>query len=94
MLDERIQVGKMVYSKAGRDKGKAFVIVGILDENYVYISNGEIRPTDKPKKKKIKHLNFTNEIAEDIKSMILSGEKVNNSCIKKFLKSHDMNKEV
>lgn len=93
-MDETIQIGRVVYSKAGRDKGELFIIVGILDENYVYISNGQLRQIEKPKKKKIKHLIFTNGVAEDIKSMILSGDKVSNTQIKKFLQSHDINKEV
>ena len=93
-MDETIHVGRLVYSKAGRDTGVLFIIVGILDENYVYISDGSLRTIDKPKKKKIKHLIFTNMVAKDIKSMILSGEKISNIQIKKFLQSHDVNKEV
>lgn len=93
-MDKTIHVGRLVYSKAGRDAGKLFIIVGMLDENYVFTSDGSLRTVDKPKKKKIKHLTFTNIVAEDIKSMILSGDKVENVQIKKFLQSHDVNKEV
>ena len=40
-------------SLAGRDKGRKFVIVGVLDDEHVYIADGKMR---KPKKKKLKHL--------------------------------------
>ena len=41
--------GKVVYSKAGRDKGKCFVIIEVIDEQYVYISDGRLRKIEKPK---------------------------------------------
>lgn len=93
-MDETTQLGRLVYSRAGRDEGKLFIIIDILDDNYVYVSDGNLRPIEKPKKKKIKHLVFTKEVAEDIKSMLLSGEKVSNAEIKKFLRLHDISKEV
>lgn len=93
-MDETTQLGRLVYSRAGRDEGKLFIIIDILDDNYVYVSDGSFRPIEKPKKKKIKHLVFTKEVAEDIKSMLLSGEKVSNAEIKKFLRLHDISKEV
>lgn len=43
-------------SLAGRDKGRVFVIVGVLDEEHVYIADGKMRKIEKPKKKKLKHL--------------------------------------
>jgi ribosomal protein L14E/L6E/L27E len=93
-LDETTQLGRLVYSRAGRDEGKLFIIIDILDDNYVYVSDGSLRPIEKPKKKKVKHLVFTKEVAEDIKSMLLSGKKVSNAEIKKFLRLHDISKEV
>lgn len=93
-MDETTQLGRLVYSRAGRDEGKLFIIIDILDDNYVYVSDGSLRPIEKPKKKKIKHLVFTKEVAEDIKSMLLSGEKISNAEIKKFLRLHDISKEV
>ncbi|WP_162920227.1 KOW domain-containing RNA-binding protein [Clostridium fermenticellae] len=87
-------LGKVVYSKAGRDSNRFFIIVGILDSNYVYICDGDLRLIENPKKKKIKHLTFTNSTAEDIKDLLLSGKKISNAMIRKFLQSYDNNKEV
>lgn len=87
-------LGMMVLSKAGRDKGKYFIIVGIIDQNYVYISNGDSRGIDKPKKKKIKHIFQTNIVSQTIKESLLKNKTVNNSDIKKFLQTQCLNKEV
>lgn len=83
-----------MYSKAGRDEGKYFIILSVLDDKYVYICNGSLRTVEKPKKKKIKHITFTNAVDKEIKSLLLSGEKVTNATIRKFLQCYDNNKEV
>lgn len=94
MLDTNNYLGKIVFSKAGRDKDKFFIILGVLNNEYVYISDGLLRSVDKPKKKKVKHLAFTNGIAEDIKNLLISNEKVSNAVIRKILQSYDNDKEV
>lgn len=93
-MDTESNLGKLAYSKAGRDKGKFFIIVGILDAKYVYISDGDMRKIEKPKKKKIKHIVIMNCAADNIKNMLLCNEKVSNSEIKVFLQCHDVSKEV
>lgn len=93
-MDDNSLLGKVVHSKSGRDKGKYFIIIGIIDAEYVYISDGDLRKIEKPKKKKIKHLVFTNILAEDIRVAILSDGKINNSKIRKFLQVEDIIEEV
>ncbi|MDU1414758.1 MAG: KOW domain-containing RNA-binding protein [Clostridium sp.] len=93
-MDDSSLLGKVVHSKAGRDKDKYFIIVSIIDEKYVYISDGDLRKIEKPKKKKIKHLVFTNIVAENIRIDILSNEKISNSKIRKFLQVQDIIEEV
>jgi ribosomal protein L14E/L6E/L27E len=56
-------VGQMVYSKSGRDKGMLFIIVAIEGE-YAYLADGNVRRLEKPKKKKIKHIQHTNTIID------------------------------
>lgn len=84
-----ISLGQIVISTAGRDKGRKFVVLCIIDEKYVYISDGDIRKVEKPKLKKIKHLKKLNHVAEDIKDKLESCEKLSNSEIRKLLKSID-----
>lgn len=60
--------GAVVFSKAGRDKGKKFLVLS-LENNYAFIADGDLRKVEKPKKKKLIHLQKTNyvcHIKEDI----------------------------
>lgn len=86
--------GRMVCSTAGRDMNKYFIVIGIFNEEYVYISDGELRKIEKPKKKKLKHLSVTDTTSEEIRELLLSSKKVSNKQIKKFLQSKCINKEV
>ena len=71
-----MEVGRVVLSRAGRDQGHLFVIVDVIDENYVAIANGCQRKVDNPKKKKIKHLVAKSEIFEEIRKKIFSGSRI------------------
>ena len=82
-----ITLGQIVYSKAGRDFGRKFIVIGIIDETYLYISDGSLRRIEKPKKKKIKHLTMTIEVIEAIQMKLNKKEKVTNSEIRKALNS-------
>ncbi len=84
-----ISIGQIVISTAGRDKDDKFVVLCIIDDQYVYISDGDIRKLEKPKKKKIKHLKKLNYVAEELKGKLESKEKLSNSEIRKLLKSID-----
>lgn len=94
MLNSNNCLGRIVYSKAGRDEGKVFVVISVLDDKYVYVCNGNLRPAEKPKKKKIKHLEFTNIVAEEIECLLILGEKIDNAIIRRILQSYDNNKGV
>jgi large subunit ribosomal protein L14e len=50
------EIGSVVLSKAGRDAGRYFVVVGRVDEAYVLLADGQLRKLQSPKKKKVKHL--------------------------------------
>lgn len=47
--------GMLARSKAGHDAGKVYVIIDV-DDTYVYLTDGQIRTIDNPKKKKRKHV--------------------------------------
>ena len=49
------KVGSLVRSLAGHDKDSFFIITEETPE-YVYLSDGRLRPFDKPKKKKKKSI--------------------------------------
>jgi ribosomal protein L14E/L6E/L27E len=58
-----------------RDSKKYFVVIQIINEEYVYIADGSLRTIQKPKKKKIKHLIAGSSVSEEIRDLVLNGEK-------------------
>ena len=79
-----IKVGSIVRSKAGRDKGDFFIVLA-MDGDYVYMANGNLRKVDQPKKKKLKHLQGTEQVSEFIINKLSQGNKVTNSEVRKAL---------
>mgnify|MGYP001109416910 CR=1 FL=1 len=57
MTLDALKLGQVVMSTQGRDAGRLFIVVGFAEENHVLICDGALRKIDKPKKKKVKHLN-------------------------------------
>ena len=51
--------GRVVIAKAGRDKGRAFVVTEIIDDRTVLIADGKSRPLERPKRKNVLHLQAT-----------------------------------
>jgi hypothetical protein len=43
----------------GRDRKRLFCVVGVCDEDFVLLANGDLRKLDRPKRKRLKHLQFT-----------------------------------
>ena len=80
-----MEVGRVVLSRAGRDQGHVFVIVDVIDENYVAIANGCQRKVDNPKKKKIKHLVAKPEIIEEIREKIFAKKRIFDSEVRNKL---------
>lgn len=89
-LNKEELLGRVVLSTAGRDSGKLYIIIDVIDDNYVLLTDGKLRPENKPKKKKLRHLRFTDIIAEEIKQDILSGKRLDNSTIRRFLQLNDI----
>ena len=48
--------GRLVRSKAGRDKGRLCVVAEVVDADFVLTCDGRLRTFDRPKKKRKKHL--------------------------------------
>lgn len=82
-----IVLGQLVVSTAGRDKGRKFIVLNIIDQNHVYISDGDLRKVEKPKKKKLKHIKATGIIADTLRGKLKHNEIVENFEIRSFLKS-------
>ena len=80
-----LNLGQVVKSKAGRDSGKNFLIYEIIDEEYVKIVDGDLRKVDKPKIKKLKHLNVSTNIVQELRNKFENNSRVMDEEIRKVL---------
>lgn len=79
-----ITIGQVVYSKCGHDKGNAFIVFSVSKE-YLYLVDGKLRTLEKPKKKKIKHVQINLDTIETIKSKLTNNLYILDSDIRKAL---------
>lgn len=86
-------LGTVVLGKAGRDSDRFFVILDIIDNNYVMIADGSTRKLENPKRKKLKHLALTEvRFHEEVEN--LHNKSITNSKLRKLIKSLELDKEV
>lgn len=86
---KEIKVGSVVFSKAGRDQGKFYVVMEIVDDNYVKIADGDLRRVDAPKLKKIKHLVNQGDVIERLAEKFDESKKVFDAEVKSALRSYN-----
>ena len=79
------ETGRIVVSKAGRDKGERFYVKEVLDENYVALVNGKNRKLESPKKKKMRHVGLVQSSDDRVGEKLRLGEKVTNAEIRRSL---------
>ena len=79
--DRTEAVGRVVYSKAGRDKKRAFVIVGVTDDGSALIADGRLHTVSKPKKKNLRHL--------EIRDASFDGDAADDAAIREYLRSYE-----
>lgn len=82
MLSKNLSEGQVVEVSSGRDIGRFFFIIKIVDHEYVLISDGKKRKLDKPKLKKVKHLKRYDVINNKIKSKIKSGQEITDAFLR------------
>ncbi|WP_119864308.1 KOW domain-containing RNA-binding protein [Clostridium isatidis] len=86
-------IGKVVLSKAGRDKDHLYVVIDVLNDKYVLLSNGNTKTVQMPKRKSLKHLRVLNNVDDEIKESIISKDRGTDLKIKRFLKLKGIVKE-
>lgn len=79
-----ILTGCVVISTAGRDENRSFLVLQSIDDEYVFISDGDTHKVEHPKKKKRKHLRLKREPLPEITERLSRGN-VQNYEIRKWL---------
>ncbi|MDR5693941.1 MAG: KOW domain-containing RNA-binding protein [Armatimonadota bacterium] len=77
-------LGSIVVSRAGRDEGEHYLVIGTLGEGMVLLADGDRRPVDRPKKKNIKHVRVV-EVDPALKEKLTSGGQVTDAEVRAAL---------
>lgn len=67
-----IKPGDFVIAVSGREKGKCFVVLSV-ENQFLYLCDGKNRKVSKPKKKKIKHIEYAGTASSDVCQKLQSG---------------------
>ena len=81
------QIGLLVKSRQGRDKGRYYLVVGIESETIVRVADGDLRRVESPKRKNIRHIKSCGLIASEIQEKAIDGKRITNADVRKGLKS-------
>lgn len=79
------ELGVIATSRAGHDRGRAFVIVGREGSEYLHLADGNTRRIEQPKKKKLRHVRLEPTVAEDVRKLLIEGKPVDNATLRKAL---------
>ena len=82
----RIEEGMLARSIAGHDQGRLYVIIR-RDAEYVWLVDGILRTVEKPKKKKIRHIQVIHRYAEPVRKALEQKEPLQNEPIKQLIQS-------
>ena len=81
--------GRVVLSTQGRDEGRYFIVLEVIDENYVLMADGLTRKVDHPKKKKVKHLR-PKPIMVEVDGAKLPNKHLQDSDLRNALSAHGL----
>lgn len=76
-------IGRAVVPTAGRDRGVICVVLR-EDGEYLYLADGRIRPVERPKKKKRKHVRSL--CGSDGNLLRFDGEVVTNRFVRQWIR--------
>ena len=72
-------IGRLVRVLRGKAQGGYAVIIGIVDERFVLIADGDKRRFDDPKKKSLQHLELLPTVSSEVAGSIEETGRVTNA---------------
>ena len=74
----------IVKSTAGRDKGELFFVLA-TEGDFLLLADGKLRPVERPKRKRRKHVVLRRADGGELSRRIRSNESITNSELRKAL---------
>lgn len=84
-----MELGQVVYSKQGRDSGRYYAVVEIVDDTYVKIADGKLRRVKSPKLKKVKHLKTKGDMLDKISEKLKQNAQVFDTELRSALRPYN-----
>ena len=84
-----MEPGRVVLSTQGRDEGRYFIVLEVIDESFVLMADGLTRKLDHPKKKKVKHLR-AKPILVNVDGAALPNKRLQDSDLRSALEAHGL----
>ncbi len=84
-----IEPGRVVKSIQGRDAGRYFIVLEVVDEQFVLMADGLTRKIAHPKKKKVKHLR-PKPILVNVDGATLPNKHLQDSDLRTALEAHGL----
>jgi large subunit ribosomal protein L14e len=75
---DKPELGQIVKVLRGRDLEKYAVIVGVVDERFLLIADGDKRKFDQPKKKNRLHLELHDTVSREVSDSLKETGRVTN----------------
>ena len=90
MMDRLTMIpGRVVLSTQGRDEGRYFIVLEVIDEQFVLMADGLTRKIAHPKKKKVKHLR-PKPIVVNVDGSTLPNKHLQDSDLRAALAAHGL----
>ncbi|SFL90944.1 KOW domain-containing RNA-binding protein [Halanaerobium salsuginis] len=93
-METAFQVGEIVISTAGRDKGNYYLVINIESDRKVKIVDGVKRKFNNPKYKNIRHLVTTDQISDKFLGWLQSKKRIRSEDVRLVIKDYLEQEEV
>ncbi|MEW6082467.1 MAG: KOW domain-containing RNA-binding protein [Bacillota bacterium] len=83
--ERSLRRGQVVSSKAGRDAGRFYAIMKVVDHRFVEVADGDRRSAKKPKRKNLRHLVVHKQVLEEVGRSLEAGQEISDADLKRAL---------
>ncbi|WP_168123604.1 KOW domain-containing RNA-binding protein [Paenibacillus sp. HB172176] len=87
-MDARPQIGQIVKVLRGKEEESYAIIIGIIDEKFVWIADGDKRRFDSPKKKNVLHLELQSAISQEVTNSLQETSRVTNAKLRYVIQKY------
>ncbi|RJX36646.1 hypothetical protein D3P09_26675 [Paenibacillus pinisoli] len=82
------QIGQIVKVLRGKDEESYAVVIGIIDERFVMIADGDKRRFDSPKKKNVLHLQLQPAVSQEVTTSLQESGRVTNAKLRYVIQKY------